>query len=76
MAFRIAHTFIVVSPAHLSTAEQKDMKLAAFDVQMNSARPEFHRVDRARGHSIKIARNPRVTGLRQNGGDLFVLRAR
>lgn len=76
MGFRNADTFIVVSLTHHTTAEQKAMKLAAFDVQMNPARPGFHRVDRARGHSIKIAGNPRVTGLRHNEGDLFVLRAR
>lgn len=49
MEFRIADTFIQ-SLTRLTGAEQKAVKLAAFDLQMNPARPgfSFHRLDRAR----------------------------
>jgi len=49
MEFRIADTFIE-SLTRLTGAEQKAVKLTAFDLQMNPARPglSFHRLDRAR----------------------------
>jgi|ERR1035438_4167427 hypothetical protein len=50
MEFRIADTF-TDSFAKLSGDEQKAVKTAAFDLQLNPAHPalQFHKVDKAKG---------------------------
>ena len=49
MEFRIADTF-TDSLAKLSGDEQKAVKTAAFDLQLNAAQPglQFHRLDKAK----------------------------
>src|SRR4051812_10904120 len=53
MEFRIADTF-TDSLAKLSGDEQKAVKTAAFDLQLNPAHPglQFHRLDKARDHNF------------------------
>jgi mRNA-degrading endonuclease RelE of RelBE toxin-antitoxin system len=51
MEFRIADTF-TGSLAKLTGDEQKAVKTAAFDLQLNPAQPslQFHKLDKAKGH--------------------------
>jgi superfamily I DNA/RNA helicase/mRNA-degrading endonuclease RelE of RelBE toxin-antitoxin system len=53
MEFRIADTF-TDSLAKLSGDQQKAVKTAAFDLQLNPAHPglQFHRLDKARDHNF------------------------
>jgi hypothetical protein len=64
MLFRIADTF-TDSLARLSGGEQKAAKLAAFELQMNPARPglKLHRLDKARDPSfwsVRVSRDLRI----------------
>ncbi len=64
MEFRIADTF-TDSLARLTGNEQKAVKTAAFDLQMNPAQPglKFHRVDRAKDPnfwSVRVNRDVRI----------------
>src|SRR5690348_15412486 len=64
MEFRIADTF-TDSLARLTGEEQKAVKTAAFDLQMNPANPalQFHRLDRAKDPnfwSIRVSRDLRI----------------
>jgi len=64
MEFRIADTF-TDSLARLTGEEQKAVKTAAFDLQMNPANPglQFHKLDRARDPnfwSIRVSRDVRI----------------
>ena len=66
MQFRISDTF-TDSLATLTGDEQKAVKTAAFDLQMNAARPglKSHQVDRAKGKDFWSARVSRDIRLRQ-----------
>jgi hypothetical protein len=57
MEFRIADTF-TDSLARLSGEEQKAVKTAAFDLQMNPAQPgiQFHRIDKSKDRNFWSAR--------------------
>jgi mRNA-degrading endonuclease RelE of RelBE toxin-antitoxin system len=62
--FRIADTF-TDSLARLTGEEQKAVKTAAFDLQMNPAHPglQFHKLERARDQnfwSIRVSRDVRI----------------
>jgi len=64
MEFRIADTF-TDSLARLTGEEQKAVKAAAFDLQMNPANPglQFHKLDRAKDPnfwSIRVSRDVRI----------------
>lgn len=64
MEFRIADTF-TDSLARLTGEEQKAVKTAAFDLQMNPANPglQFHKLDRAKDPnfwSIRVSRDVRI----------------
>jgi len=64
MEFRIADTF-TDSLARLTGEEQKAVKTAAFDLQMNPANPglQFHKLDRAKDPnfwSIRVSRDLRL----------------
>jgi mRNA-degrading endonuclease RelE of RelBE toxin-antitoxin system len=64
MEFRIADTF-TESLSKLTNQEQKAVKTAAFDLQMNPAQPslKFHKLDRlkdARFWSVSISRDLRL----------------
>src|SRR5882672_12088185 len=64
MEFRIADTF-TDSLARLTGEEQKAVKTAAFDLQMNPAHPglQFHKLDRAKDPnfwSIRVSRDVRI----------------
>ncbi len=64
MQFRIADTF-TDSLAKLTGDEQKAVKTAAFDLQMNPAHPglKLHQVDRAKGKdfwSVRVSRDIRL----------------
>jgi hypothetical protein len=56
MEFRIADTF-TDSLARLTGEEQKAVKTAAFDLQLNPANPSmsFHRLDKASGRFLPSA---------------------
>ncbi|MCC5972368.1 MAG: AAA family ATPase [Pararhodobacter sp.] len=75
MTFRIADTFSDAL-ARLATHEQKAVKTAAFDLQMNPATPglSMHRVDRARDKGFWTARvnsDIRLV-LHKQGGDTLL----
>ncbi|MCC1481759.1 3'-5' exonuclease [Roseibaca sp. Y0-43] len=75
MTFRIADTFSDAL-ARLTTQEQKAVKTAAFDLQMNPASPglSMHRVDRARDKGFWTARvnsDIRLV-LHKQGGDTLL----
>src|ERR1017187_7298742 len=64
MEFRIADTF-TDSLARLSGEEQKAVKTAAFDLQLNAAQPglQFHRLDKAKDPhfwSVRVNRDVRL----------------
>lgn len=64
MEFRIADTF-TASLGRLSNQEQKEAKMAAFDLQVNPAHPslQFHRIERARDPnfwSLRVNRDIRI----------------
>ena len=64
IAFRIADTF-TASLAKLTGEEQKAVKTAAFDLQMNPAHPgmQLHKIDRAKDKnfwSVRVSRNLRL----------------
>src|SRR3990172_5331540 len=64
MQFRIADTFID-SLAKLSDQEQKAVKTAAFDLQLNPANPgmQFHKLDKAKDPnflSVRVGRDIRL----------------
>ena len=75
MTFRIADSFSG-SLAKLTSQEQKAVKTAAFDFQMNPANPGFsiHRVDRARDPDFWTARVNRDIRLvlHKRGGDTLL----
>lgn len=75
MTFRIADTFSDAL-ARLTSQEQKAVKTAAFDLQMNPASPglSMHRVDRARDKGFWTARvnsDIRLV-LHKQGGDTLL----
>ncbi len=64
MEFRIADTF-TASLGRLGPAEQKQVKMTAFDLQLNPANPgfKFHRVDRAKDKqfwSVRVSSDIRI----------------
>lgn len=64
MEFRIADTF-TDSLARLNGEEQKSVKTAAFDLQLNPAHPslQFHRLDKAKDHnfwSVRVSSDVRL----------------
>lgn len=64
MEFRIADTF-TDSLAHLTSDEQKAVKMTAFDLQMNPAHPgmQFHKLDKAKDKrfwSVRVNRDIRL----------------
>src|SRR2546430_5725079 len=64
MEFRIADTF-TDSLARLTGEQQKAVKTAAFDLQMNPAQPgmQFHKLDKARDPnfwSVRVSRDIRL----------------
>ena len=64
MEFRITDTF-TDSLAKLTGDEQKAVKTAAFDLQINPANPgmSFHKLDRAKGAnfwSVRVSRDIRL----------------
>jgi hypothetical protein len=71
MEFRIADTF-TDSLAKLTGDEQKAVKTAAFDLQLNPAHPalQFHKLDKAKDpHFFPVQRTTaRRPGFREAGG--------
>ena len=64
MEFRIADTF-TNSLVRLTGEEQKAVKMAAFDLQLNPAQPslQFHKLDKAKDPnfwSIRVSRDIRI----------------
>lgn len=75
MQFRIADSF-TASLARLTAEEQKAVKTAAFDLQMDPANPgyQFHRVDRARDNdfwSVRVSSDIRLIVHRRPGSLLL-----
>ena len=61
MEFRIADTF-TDSLAKLTGEEQKAVKTAAFDLQLNPAHPslQFHKLDKAEGSAVLVGSGERA----------------
>src|ERR1017187_3329610 len=75
MEFRIADTF-TGSLTKLTGDEQKAVKTAAFDLQLNPAQPslQFHKLDKAKDPhfwSVRVSRNVRVIVHRTEGSLLL-----
>src|SRR5262245_32908090 len=75
MHFRIADTF-TDSLARLTNEEQKAVKTAAFDLQLDPASPgfQFHKLDRARDKSfwsVRVGRDLRLIVHRAQGSLLL-----
>jgi len=75
MRFRIADTF-TDSLARLTGQEQKAVKTAAFDLQLNSAKPgmQFHKLDRARDPnfwSVRASKDLRIIVHKTDAGLLL-----
>src|SRR2546421_12301832 len=75
MEFRIADTF-TDSLSRLAGNEQKAVKTAAFDLQLNPANPgmKFHKLDKARDKnfwSVRVSRDIRLI-VHRNAGSLLL----
>src|SRR6185437_533139 len=75
MEFRIADTF-TGSLAKLNGEEQKAVKTAAFDLQLNPAHPslQFHKLEKTKDHnfwSVRVSADVRLIAHRSDSGLLL-----